>query len=354
MSTSPSTKPRPFTALTLALCASFASLGIACATLLDGRESPSFSLPPSSTDDEPWGTQPARVPGDTDRSPSPPAEEAAVSSPAVPAQRARVLVLEPRSAVMDAATLSTITGIIVVELTQNRGFDVIAAADVQRLAELEGQRQNAGCDSAACLAEIAGAIGARYVVFGDVGALGELLVLNLNLFDSETSKAVNRVTVQARSIETLAGMLPTRTKELSGPLARDPAMTTPTTTPKTPATQPTPRPTPMPMPMPKWQAPTATRTPAVQAPCASQLDCSAGWCRDRGDGRKVCMDQGAAGAYCSSGNDCASAFFCKQWGDGSRRCMGNRAPAGAPCSSGIDCAGSCKDRGDGLRVCMGG
>ena len=75
---------------------------------------------------------------------------------------------------------------------------------------------------------------------------------------------------------------------------------------------------------------------------------------DRCDGRKICMDQGAEGAFCSSGNDCGSAFFCKQWGDGSRRCMGNRAPAGAPCSSGIDCAGSCKDRGDGLMVCMGG
>lgn len=58
-------------------------------------------------------------------------------------------------------------------------------------------------------------------------------------------------------------------------------------------------------------------------------------------------------AYCKSSIDCDGSRFCKDRGDGIKLCMGDGG-AGAYCKSAIDCEGSrfCKDRGDGLKVCM--
>ena len=135
-----------------------------------------------------------------------------------PPERQRVLVLEPSSAAFDAATVATSAGLIIVELSADKRLDVISAAEVRRLAELEGERQTIGCNDTSCLAELAGAMGARYVVFGDVGTLGSLVVMNLNLFDGATTQAISRVTVQSDGIGGLPAALPARIKVLAQPL----------------------------------------------------------------------------------------------------------------------------------------
>jgi hypothetical protein len=86
--------------------------------------------------------------------------------------------------------------------------------------------------------------------------------------------------------------------------------------------------------------------------CQSGLDCGSGqFCKNRGDGIKLCMGDGANGDYCSSSIDCDDGF-CKNRGDGLKVCMGNGG-RNAACSSSIDCDdGFCKDRGDGYKVCM--
>jgi hypothetical protein len=109
-------------------------------------------------------------------------------------------------------------GLIIVELSADKRLDVISAAEVRRLAELEGERQTIGCNDTSCLAELAGAMGARYVVFGDVGTLGSLVVMNLNLFDGATTQAISRVTVQSEGIGGLPAALPARIKVLAQPL----------------------------------------------------------------------------------------------------------------------------------------
>ena len=132
--------------------------------------------------------------------------------------RPRVLVLEPTSEVVDKPTLNTIASLMLVELSKNPGIDVISANDVKRMAELEGEKQRMGCADSSCLAELAGAMGARYVVFGDVGKLGTLIILNLNLFDSSKATAVNRTTVQASGAEDLPAKLGPGVRELVAPL----------------------------------------------------------------------------------------------------------------------------------------
>lgn len=155
--------------------------------------------------------------------------------------RPRVLVLEPASKSFDAATTSTIAGLIIVELGQDPCLDVISAAEVQRLAELEGDRQAVGCGDESCLAELAGAMGARYVVFGDIGSLGSLVVMNLNLFDNQTTRAIHRVTVQADGIAKLPAALPGPVRALRQALVTG---TTSSTATSTSTTSPTPTPAP--------------------------------------------------------------------------------------------------------------
>ncbi len=52
-----------------------------------------------------------------------------------------------------------------------------------------------------------------------------------------------------------------------------------------------------------------------QPGCRSDADCgSIGFCRNRGDGYAVCMANGAPGAFCAAGNDCAVGLSCRATG----------------------------------------
>lgn len=59
-----------------------------------------------------------------------------------------------------------------------------------------------------------------------------------------------------------------------------------------------------------------------QPVCKWNTDCgSGGWCRDRGDGVSVCMNQEPRGSFCKWATDCASGLFCRDRGDGLQQCM---------------------------------
>ena len=67
------------------------------------------------------------------------------------------------------------------------------------------------------MAEIAGALGASLVVFGDVGQLGELLVVNLNLFNVDLAQSQGRVTIEAPSLESFPGQMKPKVWDLLTP-----------------------------------------------------------------------------------------------------------------------------------------
>ena len=91
--------------------------------------------------------------------------------------------------------------------------------------------------------------------------------------------------------------------------------------------------------------------------CADSAD---GACGIGADGRVVCSRRAptirivapVVGA-CRGSLDCGPSSFCKDRGDGIRVCMGDGGP-GANCRGSVDCGGGlfCKDPGDGIRVCM--
>ena len=106
----------------------------------------------------------------------------------------------------------------------------------------------------------------------------------------------------------------------------------------------------------EWATPPQPAAPAPlgtsQRSCNSSLDCgSGGWCRDRGDGLKVCMNSGQHGDSCQSALDCGSGGFCKDRGDGMKVCM-SHGGAGAPCSSSLDWGSGMFCRGDQIKTCQ--
>ena len=144
------------------------------------------------------------------------AAQAAPAEQAAPPERPRVLVLEPTGDVVDASTREAVASLVSIELAKYRGVDVVASSDVKKMAALEAEKQTMGCDDAgACLAELAGAMGARFVVFGDTAKLGTLTVVNLSLFDSQQARAVGRVSIQVKGLEELPDRIGPAVRELA-------------------------------------------------------------------------------------------------------------------------------------------
>lgn len=84
----------------------------------------------------------------------------------------RVLVLDVKTSSMDAAAVTTFTKLITHELAIALApMSVVDVHEVARLADLEADRQDAGCTTTSCLAEVAGAYGAELVVFGEEARL---------------------------------------------------------------------------------------------------------------------------------------------------------------------------------------
>jgi hypothetical protein len=67
-------------------------------------------------------------------------------------------------------------------------YQIMTRADIASLLGLEEQRQLVGCDETSCFAEIGGALGAQYMVAGQVGRLGGRLVLTLKLLETRVAR----------------------------------------------------------------------------------------------------------------------------------------------------------------------
>lgn len=58
-----------------------------------------------------------------------------------------------------------------------------------------------------------------------------------------------------------------------------------------------------------------------QMPCKYSYDCKPGFCKDRGDGVRICMNKGGRGDYCTNGTECGSGLFCKDGPQGLKVCQ---------------------------------
>jgi len=124
---------------------------------------------------------------------------------------------------VDAADADAATRVVAAAAAEVEGVSVMSAADIRRLAALEADRLNAGCEQdASCLAEIAGAMGAEQVLFGSLSRLGSTTTVVLSLYDARTTKVVRR-SFDVTDAGTLPPLLRTATAELLGGTVEAPA-----------------------------------------------------------------------------------------------------------------------------------
>lgn len=82
-----------------------------------------------------------------------------------------------------------------------------------------------------------------------------------------------------------------------------------------------PHPAPFHAPPPTHESPRAGAGSSTdQMPCNNSLDCKPGFCRDRGDGVHLCMNKGQRGDFCTNGTECGFGLFCKEGPQGLKVC----------------------------------
>lgn len=126
--------------------------------------------------------------------------------PAAPA-KTKVLVLDVKSTDLQASEVATLTSLITAKLARYQELEAVSGQDLRRLMDLEAQKQSVGCDDAGCLAEMAGALGAQIVIFGQAGRLGGTLVVTLDAFDAQKGVAVARQPIEASDIGQLPNLV---------------------------------------------------------------------------------------------------------------------------------------------------
>lgn len=80
-------------------------------------------------------------------------------------------------------------------------FRVVDPDTISGLLGAEAMRQTTGCSDASCLAELAGAVGAAYVVSGSVASSGGGYTLTLVLTDQRSASSVDGVVRQEKSLQ---------------------------------------------------------------------------------------------------------------------------------------------------------
>lgn len=126
-----------------------------------------------------------------------------------------VMPLEHDEANIPAATVETVTEALGAELSREPGLHVLTHSDLSRLAALEGEKAAMGCETdASCLAEIASALGARFVVTGRLSQLEERFVLQLTLLDAKSARALQKSTLREKSVTKIVDGLPVAAVEL--------------------------------------------------------------------------------------------------------------------------------------------
>jgi hypothetical protein len=137
---------------------------------------------------------------------------------AEPGGRIKVLVLDVKSTDLTPGEVDTLTSLVTAHLARSPQLDVLSGADLKRLVDLEAQKQSAGCDEGSCLSEIAGAIGAQLVFFGQAGKLGSTIVVTLNVFDAGRGQAIGRQVIEARDLGQLPALVGTAVDQMVRPL----------------------------------------------------------------------------------------------------------------------------------------
>lgn len=118
---------------------------------------------------------------------------------------------------VDPQLAAAMTESVTAEVAVRGFFEPISAGEIATLLGLERQRQLLGCDGAdSCTSEIAGALGAPYVMSGSLARVEGIYQLNLQVTDTAKGRVLARSTKVARDFQSLRALIPWAVAEASG------------------------------------------------------------------------------------------------------------------------------------------
>lgn len=143
--------------------------------------------------------------------------------------KAKIAVLELTAAgEVDPAIAKSLTEAVTAELDARGYFEPLSSAEIATLLGVERQKQLLGCSDTSCVAELAGALGAPYLMSGSLARLGDVYQLNVQVIDTVRAHPVGRSTKVARNLEALRALLPWAVAEACGtPLPPPPSRVLP-------------------------------------------------------------------------------------------------------------------------------
>lgn len=128
---------------------------------------------------------------------------------AAAAEKPKLVVLDFQAQGVPAEAAQALTTAATQDLSQRGFFEVVTSADIQTLLGVERQKQLVGCsDGSSCTAELAGAMGSRFVLSGSVTKLGSAVQLSMQMLDTAKAQPVARSVRLANDVEALAAQLP--------------------------------------------------------------------------------------------------------------------------------------------------
>jgi hypothetical protein len=145
-----------------------------------------------------------------------PAPTAAAPASPAPAARTLALAKAAKMVVLPLRALNKLapdvaklmTSLLLSELDRVAGLRTVSQSDIEAMLGVEKQKEMLGCSSTSCIAEIGGALGADYVLHGEVGTIGSKHTLNLTVIQSAKNAVTTRVSRLAENEEALATALP--------------------------------------------------------------------------------------------------------------------------------------------------
>jgi len=109
-----------------------------------------------------------------------------------------VAVIELKDRDAGAAVASILTDNLISELSGMNYYELVERERMETILEEQGLQNSGLCDDSACLVKIGGLLGAQKMVTGSIGKLGDVYSLSIRMFDVETAKNDNSVTLNKK------------------------------------------------------------------------------------------------------------------------------------------------------------
>lgn len=146
------------------------------------------------------------------------------------AGNARMAVLAFNASGVDQAVAASVTESVTAEVAVRGYFDPISSTEIQTMLGVERQKQLLGCGEESCVTELAGALGAPFVMSGSLVKLEGVFQLNIQVIDTAKSRTIGRSTKLSKDFESLRFQIPWAVAEACGtPLPPAPSRVLPYT-----------------------------------------------------------------------------------------------------------------------------